>query len=529
MPETFDFIIEGGTVYDGTPKRGKRADVGIRAQRIEAVGSLKRAAAAGRIDASGLAVAPGFIDAHCHSDLPALLAPLAENRLFAGVTTEICGNCGFSAGPLAEGQDKLFLEHYEGLTIGWRTQGEYFDKLEASGSSINRAFLVGFGNVRRTAMDGDHDRPATAAEIARMKELVSAEVDAGSIGVSSGLIYPPGCFAKREEIASVVGAIAGRGLVYASHIRSEGDRLIEALDEALYIAEKGGASLHVSHLKINNSRNWGKIVDLRRWWKGRRSHGVRVTADRYPYCAGHTGLDSVLEPWTYEGGPKEELKRLSDEATWEKIKAEIHAAHPDDRDWDSVGIGTVYSAENKRFEGMRLSEVARVMGLDPADAIRALLIADETKTMAIFFGMSEEQMAEILSWDDVVVGSDSSSRAPDGPTAAGFPHPRTFGTTGAVIRILVREKKVLKLEEAIHKMTGRTAEIFGLKGRGRIAEGAAADVVIFDADRIADRATYEKPTEYTAGVRDVFVNGRRVLADGRVTGEKPGRVLRHGA
>ena len=528
MPESFDYIITGGTVYDGSGGEGRRAGVGIRGGRIAAVGDIPRAAAGEKISASGFAVAPGFIDAHTHSDLPALLAPLAENRLYAGVTTEIGGNCGFSAGPLGEGQDKQFLERYEGLEVSWRTQGEYFAHLEKSGSAVNHAFLVGFGNIRRTAMGGDVNRAPTADEMRHMQQILADEVAAGAIGMSTGLIYPPGCYSTKEEIARVASAMRGKGLVYASHIRNEGDSLFEALDEAAFIAREAGCHLHVSHLKVNGPRNWGKHGALREWWHKRARCGVRVTADRYPYCAGHTGLDSVLPAWTYEGGPQEELRRLRDDATWERIREEIAREHPEESYWETVGIGTVYNFENKRFEGMRVSAIARVMGLDPVDAVRALLVGDETKTMAMFFSMDEKSMREIFTWDGVVMGSDSSSRSHEGPTAVGFPHPRTYGTTGRILGVLVREEKVLGLAQAIRKMTGETAEIFGLEGRGTLREGAWADAVIFAPTAIADRATYESPSEYTTGVRDVFVNGRLVLKGGRITGEKPGAVLRHG-
>jgi N-acyl-D-amino-acid deacylase len=520
--------VSGGVVFDGAGAEGRLADIGIKGDRIAAIGDLADTTVRERIDASGLAVAPGFIDAHTHSDLPALLAPFAENRLYGGVTTEIAGNCGFSAAPLAAGQGKQFLEHYEGLVVSWHSMGEYFDVLEKAGSSINRAFLVGFGNIRRAAMGGDVSRAPSASEMRAMRDLLVREVAAGAIGMSSGLIYPPGCYATKEEIAEVASAVKGRNLVYASHIRSEGDTLFEALDEAAFIAREGGLYLHVSHLKVNNQRNWSKHSSLRDWWRNRQSLCERVTADRYPYCAGHTGLDSVLPAWTYEGGPQEELRRLRDDSTWEIIRDEIIAAHPDESDWDSVGVGTISNAENKRFEGMRISAIARVMGLDPVDAIRALLIGDETRTMAMFFSMDEESMREIFTWDDVVVGSDSSSRSHEGPTAIGFPHPRTYGTTGKVFRELVRERKVLTLPQAIRRMTSDTAAIFGLEGRGTIERGAFADVVVFDPAAVADRATYESPSEYTVGVRDVLVNGKPVLRAGKVTGAKPGLVLKGG-
>ncbi len=528
MRGPFDYIIEGGIVYDGTGTPGQRADVAISGDRISAVGDLAGAAASARVDATGMAVAPGFIDAHTHSDIPALLAPLAENRLYAGVTTEICGNCGFSAAPVGKGQERQFFENYEGLKAAWNTLEEYFKGLEKAGSSVNRAFLAGFGNIRRTAMGGDFDRAANASEIDCMRGLLVEAVESGAIGMSTGLIYPPGCYAAKEEIAAVGSAIGGRGLMYASHIRSEGETLMEALDEALFIAHESGMSLHVSHLKVNGAANWHKIDQLREWWAKRQNYGIRVTADRYPYCAGHTGLDSLLEAWTFVGGAKEELARLRDDRTWEKIRGELIAAHPDDAYWSSVGIGSVYAPEHKRFEGMRVSEIARAMGLDPVDAVRALLVADETRTMAMFFSMDESHMREIFSWEDVVVGSDSSARSSEGPTAVGFPHPRAYGTTAKVLRQLVRAERVLTLEEAIRRMTLRTAEIFGLKERGRLSKGEYADVVVFDAAAVSDQATYEEPARYSTGVREVFVNGKRVFSGGKVTGEKPGRVLRHG-
>jgi N-acyl-D-amino-acid deacylase len=528
MANEFDVVIGGGTVYDGNGGDGRRADVGLKSDKVAAMGDLSRAKAAKRIDAKGMAVAPGLIDAHTHSDLSALLAPLAENRLYAGVTTEIGGNCGFAAGPILEEHKAQFLEHYEGLDIVWRTQGEFFSHLEAAGSAVNHAFLVGFGNIRRTAMGGDHARPATRAEVVKMRDLIAAEVDAGAVGISTGLIYPPGCFASKEEIAEAVSAIGGRGLPYATHMRSEGDRLMEAVGEALYIAETADCPLHISHMKANGRRNWWKMDLLHAWWSKRASYRVRVTADRYPYCAGHTGLDSILPQWTYDGGPKEEARRLRDEATWQKIKDEILAENADEDRWSQIAIGAVFHPEHKRFEGMRLSAVASVMGLDPLDVARSLILADDTRTMAMFFSMNEEAMREIFTWDGVVVGSDSSVRAPEGPSAVGFPHPRTFGTTGKILRLLAREEKRLTTAEAVARMTGQVADVFGLKKRGRIAEGYFADVIVFDGAKVADKATYESPSEYTTGIRDVFVNGTAVLEAGRPTGAKPGRVLRNG-
>ncbi len=528
MDATFDWIITGGTVYDGTGVPGRRADVGISGDRIAAVGDLSGARAAEAIDAANLAVSPGFIDAHTHSDLPSLLAPLAESRLQAGVTTEICGNCGYSAGPFPDVGAEHFPEHYDGLHITWKTQGEFFSRLEEAGSAVNHAFLVGHGNVRRTAMGGDFDRPATPDEIAEMRRLLAAEIEAGAIGMSTGLIYTPGCFASKEEIAEVAKVLGEYDLIYASHIRNEADRVMEALDEALFIACEAGCPLEVSHLKLYERHNWDRIDELHEWWERRNDHGVRVTADRYPYTASHTLLESVLPQWAFDGGASARLKRLGDNDEWARMKRELFSGFGGGRLEDSIMISTTFSDENKPFEGKKLVDVAAEMGLEAADAVRALLLADAGRTMAVFFKMSEANMVEILSWPDVLVGSDSGVRGAEGSTATGFPHPRFYGTTGKIFRVLVREKKALDMAEAIHKMTGRVAEVFSLEARGRIRPGYAADIAVFDPDGISDTATYEEPRSFTVGIKHLFVNGTRVLEDGRVTGEKPGRVLRHG-
>ena len=522
-----DFVIKGAVVYDGTGAPGRLADVAVSGEKIAALGEIGESDGV-VIDATGLAVAPGFIDPHTHSDLPSLLAPLAESRLYAGVTSEIGGNCGFAAGPFLDADAHEFLHHYESLEITWRSQGEFFDRLEVAGSAVNHAFLAGHGNIRRVAMGGDFDRGATPDEIRRMRAILSSEIEAGAIGMSTGLIYPPGCFAAKEEIADLARVLADGPLVYATHMRSEGPQLMESLDEALFIAETAGAPLHVSHLKVHEREHWHKIDQLRQWWASRDARSVRITADRYPYTASHTLLDTILPQWAFEGGGKAELTRLSSEEKWARIREEMLEVCTEEGFWDSIMISSVAARENKGWEGRKLTDIAAEMGARPVDAARRMLLADKARTMAVFFRMSEANMLEICSWEDVLVGSDSAVRAATGQTAKGFPHPRACGTTGRALRLLVREQGVLSLPEAINRMTGRVAEVFGLKSRGLLCEGYAADIVVFDADGISDAATYEKPCAFTKGVRHLFVNGRPVLSDGRVTGEKPGKVLRHG-
>lgn len=526
MADAFDCIIKNATVYDGTGAPGVAADVAIAGSRIAAVGNLSAARSKTTIDAAGMALSPGFIDAHTHSDLPSLLAPLAESRLYAGVTTEICGNCGYAAGPFRDPGGEHFPEKYEGLDITWHTQGEFFSRLEDVGSAVNRAFLAGHGNIRRTAMGGDLERSATSEEIAEMRRLLRAEIKAGAIGMSTGLIYPPGCFASKEEIAEVAAVLGEEGLIYASHVRDEADFLIEALDEALFIAETARCRCQISHLKIYEERNWHKIDTLRRWWNARTKREVPVTADRYPYTASHTLLDSILPQWAFVDGPAATLDRLRSNTEWARIREELlaRAAAPLG---ETITVSTTFSSANKPFEGKMLADVAGEMDLEPVDAVRALLLADDRRTMAVFFKMSEANMIEILSWPDVLVGSDSGVRGVSGPTAEGFPHPRFYGTTGKIFRLLVREKKALDLPTAIAKMTGRVAEVFSLDSRGKIKEGFAADLAVFDPSLIADTATYQEPRSFTTGVKYLFVNGTMVLQDGKVTGKKPGRLLRH--
>lgn len=528
MGKRYDLLITGGVVYDGTLEEGSQIDVAISDGKVVALGELGGSDSADSIDAAGLAVAPGFIDAHTHSDLPSLVAPLSENRIHAGVTTEICGNCGWSAGPYRDPTAEHMQEQYEGLSVTWRTQEEFFDRLEAAGSTVNRAFLVGHGNLRRTAMGGDFDRPASPEEVSRMRELAAESCRAGAIGMSSGLIYPPGCFAEKSEIAEVARVIGERGLIYSTHMRNEGDTLLESLEESLWIAREAGSSLHISHIKVDGRANWHKMDDLRRWWSARKEHGIRVTADRYPYTASHTVLDSILPQWAYEGGPLAVIGRLKSPSDWKRIRDELLERHGDGEFWDEIVIGSTHSDENRPFEGKKLTFAAKEMNVAPVEALRRLLVADEDRTMAMFLRMREENMREIMSWEDVFVGSDSSVRDSTGPTAFGFPHPRTYGTTGKVMRHLVKETGTLTMSEAVHKLTWGVAEAFSLERRGKLAQGFAADLVIFDPDSFADAATLEHPSRLTTGVVHLFVNGKAVIRDGRVTEARPGRVLLHG-
>ncbi len=518
-----DLLIANGSVVDGAGRPARRADVGLAGDRIVAVGALAGAEARRVVDAAGCLVCPGFIDVHSHSDAYLLIEPSAPSKVFQGVTTEVVGNCGASAAPrLGRGEMPADWQSQSYPRI-WRSVAEYRGLLEEVRPAVNVVLLIGHNTLRKGVM-GFENRPATPDELARMERTLEKALAEGGRGFSTGLIYAPGRFAPREEILALARTAVRAGGLYASHIRSEGRNLLEALQEAVDIARAAGIPTQVSHLKTAGRGNWSLLDAALEIIRNARAAGLQVAADRYPYTASCTDLDVVLPGWATEGGRDAVLARLRNESIRERILEELVASRPE-REWMEITIGSTPHPDHRLFQGRPLSEVARDMGCaHPADAVLRLLDADELKTSAFFHGMSESNMWRILAEPWVMIGSDASLRAPWGPLAEDYPHPRAYGTFPRFLRAAL-DGRTVSMEEAIRKMTSLPAEQFGLTGRGVLKEGAYADVVVLDPAAVKDRATYARPHQFADGVKAVVVNGVLTLEGGQRSGPRAGRVL----
>ncbi|HYF50455.1 MAG TPA: D-aminoacylase [Planctomycetota bacterium] len=530
-----DLVIENATVIDGTGAPARRLEVAIKGERIAAVAerlSENWKNGAPRINAAGKMLAPGFIDVHAHGELEPLADNSAAGKVTEGVTTEISGNCGHSPfpllGPLRERFEKEARDEYgwPRWKLNWSSATEYFDKLQETRCTINRGFLVGHGSLR-AAVNGYSDAAVGADGRERMLELLDDSLQAGCFGLSTGLCYPPGCYAPREEVVDLAKVCSRRGALYTSHMRCEGDKLEEAIDETLDICRTARVRTQISHLKTSHPRNWHKISFLEKRLLEARREGLDFNADRYPYVASSTSLDAVLPRWAYAGGNAEELKRLHDRATCEKLEAEILAKNPKPDYWERIQIaGVINPSLRGQIAGRTVADIAKEWNVRPFEAFRRICIEDELRTSAIFFSMSEENLEKIFSWDFVMVASDATARNVSGPTRVASPHPRTFGTFPRMIARYVREKKLMKLEEAVRRMTSLPAEAFHIRDRGTIRNGAYADLVLFDAESIQDQATFSDPNRFSTGIDRVYVNGRLVVDGGNITDDRPGHVLR---
>ncbi|MBF0505971.1 MAG: D-aminoacylase [Nitrospirae bacterium] len=517
------YFIENGTVLEGSGEAPREINIGIDNDRIVYTGS-ERIDAERAIDARGFVVAPGFIDTHAHSEFTVLADGRAEGKVCQGVTTEINGNCGLSAAPLygeALARREADMEELS-ITERWSTFGEFFALLEKKGIAINFATLCGHGNIRASVI-GYRDSAAGSGDLTGMKGLLSDAVSAGAKGLSTGLIYPPGIYSDTSELTALASILGSRHGIYASHMRSEGDALIESIMEMLEIGRGAGVPVHISHLKTAGERNWWKIDDAIRLVETAKSEGVVVTCDRYPYVAAGTDLDTVLPSWVYEGGVEEELARLRDPQTAGRIKSEIGLK--DDNYWKGVYVSSTVNPENRWMEGENIFDIASKMGRSIMDALLELLIHERARTGAIFFSMSEDNLRRFLSLPYLMIGSDSSVRSFSGPTCYGKPHPRGFGSFPRFIGKYVRDERLVGLPDAIRRMTSLPAATFGLTDRGVIREGAYADIVIFDYARIIDTATFREPFSRPKGIEYVFVNGHLAMDAGTLTGTLSGRVL----
>ena len=528
----FDVIIRGGTVYDGTGAEPKHADVAIRADRIAGVGDFAAAHAKTVIDANGLAVAPGFINMLSWSNESLIQDGRSQSEIRQGVTTEIMGE-GESMGPVNDRVREHMLREQSDIKyeIKWNTLAEYLRYLETRGVSCNVASFIGATTIRENVI-GFEDKAPTPKQLDEMRELVRKEMEAGALGIGTSLIYPPAFYAKTEELIELCKVAAKYQGRYISHMRSEGNQLLEALDELIRISREAGIPAEVYHIKAAGQQNWPKIDDLLSRIEAAQKEGLKITADMYTYTAAGTGLDACLPPWTEDGGYPALFKRLRDPATREKIGAEVSK---DSDEWENLYIGAgspdkillfgFKSDKLKPLTGKSLAEVAKMRGRDPITTIMDLIVEDESRIGAVYFLMSEKNVKKELAKPWISFGSDEASQAPEGVFLKSNPHPRAYGNFARILGKYVRDEKVIPLVEAVRRLSGLPASNLGLDHRGFIQEGMFADIVIFDPATIADRATFEKPHQYAVGVKHVFVNGVQVLRDGEHTGAKPGRAL----
>ncbi len=522
-----DILVRNAFLIDGSGAAGRVAHVAISGDRIEAVGELRGMEAPSTIDAAGLTLAPGFIDIHSHSDFHLLVEPRCEGKVRQGVTTEVIGNCGVSAAPLAGMAKKRRAETLSdiGLAIDWSTLEEYGQALEREGMGINCVPLVGHGNLRGSVL-GFAARQPSEAEMETMRRMLEDSLELGAWGLSTGLIYPPGVYAETGELLELARVVARHGGVYTSHLRSEGDEIEKALDEAFTIGEGAEISIQISHLKVLEERNWHKMDRVLERIEEARSSGLKIHADCYPYTAASTDLDSLLPPWVFEGGSEAQIKRLSERSTRRAISEEIcgDLSHVADR----VRIVSAHTSGNEALVGKSLKAISDMRGQPLTETLMDVLVEEKLKVAALFFFIDEENTKKTISRPYVVVGSDSASRADYGLLRRGLPHPRGFGTFPRVISRYAREQKLLSVEEAIFKMTFQVAQKLGLRKRGIVKEGSFADLILFDLERIRDKATYEDPFVYPEGIVGVMVNGQWAVWEGRHTGVLAGRLLCRG-
>jgi N-acyl-D-amino-acid deacylase len=523
----FDLLILGGLIYDGTGRPGVIGDLGVKNSKIAAIGDLKNQSAKRKIDATGLAIAPGFIDFHSHSDDEALLGGEPQSKIRQGVTTEIFGQDGDSMAPLTEEMRARSSERLKaryGVEIDWTDFAGYFQRLERGQLITNVASMVGQGTLREYVV-GEENRPATADDIEKMKALAREAFRQGAYGISSGLEYTPGSFASTEEIIEICKSMAGRG-IYSTHMRNEDDTVLEAVDEAIRVARESGVALNISHLKASGPKNWHKVPEILRKLEEARAAGLAVTCDRYPYVAYNTGLSSLFPLWSREGGDEKFVERLKDTALQEKLRTEVAYEAEKIGGWQSVMVSSLpQNPQRQKFEGKSLAELSED-GIDPFKLLVDLIVQEEGGGSMVGFGMNEEELTAILSYPHCMVASDGSALAISGTLHFGNPHPRAFGTFPRALGKYAREEKIFNMAEAVHKITSLPASTLGLKDRGLLQAGNWADVVIFDPDKVIDRATWTAPHQYPEGIRFVLVNGEVVVEEGEFTGKLAGKVLR---
>jgi N-acyl-D-amino-acid deacylase len=518
----FDLIIKNGKIIDGSGNPWYKADIGILGETIKKIGEIKKFDTEKTIDANSMIIAPGFIDIHSHSDIPVLVDPEVHSKIRQGVTTEVVGNCGSSAAPM-NASLKEYREKYartrvpDDFKFDWESMADYLNKIEAQGSGFNVASFVGHGTIRQNVMGHNASKP-TKEELEEMKKLVGIAMKDGAWGMSTGLIYPPSVYAETEEIIELSKIVANYSGIYASHIRGEGESLLEAIVEAGEIGEKSGAPVQIAHFKASGKSNWGKTKAALALVKKYRNMGIDITFDQYPYIAGSTGLKSLFPHWAHEGGAEKMIKRLKDPKIRKKMRDQLRR-----NEWDQIMVA--YAKNHPKYNGKNIEEIAELENKDPYDSVCDLLIAEDNQVQIVSFGMDEEDVRRVMRSPFGMVGSDGSAISPEGILGHGNPHPRYYGTFPRVLGYYVREE-VLSLPEAVRKMTSAPAQKLGIKDRGRLRQGYKADLTIFDPDKIKDNATFTNPHQYPSGIPFVMVNGTLVVDKDEHTGTLPGKALR---
>lgn len=522
----FDLVITNARIVDGTGSAARDGAIGVKDGRIVAVGTVEGTGTR-TIDARGRVAAPGFIDMHSHSDMPLVVDGRAHSKIRQGVTTEVIGESGSIAPRRAASE-----------TQPWTDFAGYFGVLEKQGISVNLLSYIGLGQVREVVV-GAEDVTPTAEQMTAMKALIETAMTHGALGVSTGLIYPPNAYQPLSELVELSKVAAVRGGHYASHLRYDGQKLREGLDEAIAIAEQADMPAHVFHIKVTGQQNFGRMKEVVAIVEAARARGLRITADQYPYVASSTSLTATIPQWVEDGGADRMVERLKDPALRARIRREMEDPNPtwENRyqsagSWQNVQLAAIgrgrdgAASPNRKYEGMRIAEAAKQAGKDGFDFVFDLLIEERGSVGCIYFIMSEDDLTLALRQPWVSIGSDGSALSIEGPLRSGVPHPRNFGTFPRVLGRYVREQGVISLEEAVRKMTSLPAATLGLDGRGTIAVGQWADLVLFDPATVADRATFEDPFQYPVGIDTVVVNGTVVLDEGTHTGARPGQVLR---
>jgi dihydroorotase/N-acyl-D-amino-acid deacylase len=530
---SYDFAITGGRIVDGTGAPWFIGDVGIVGDRIVAVGDLRDAIAKKRVDAKGLVISPGFIDVQGQSEFNVLVDNRAASKITQGVTTEITGE-DTSIAPanerVLEGRQERAKRF--GVILDWRSLDEYLRRFERARPTINLGTFVGAGGLR-TYVIGQDDRPATPAELERMRQLVAQAMQQGAFGLSSALQYVPGIFASKEELVELAKVTRSFNGVYFTHQRSEGDRIFQSLDEVFAIAERAGISTTIWHLKTAYPENWGKMPEVLQRIAAARARGLNVSASTYPYDRGSNRLIACFPSWVSEGGADKMIERLNDPVRRALAKKEMDEPSATwENQWRGSGgakgvlLVQVWNPDLSEFAGMTLGEIGRRMGKDPKDAAMDIAIRDRGESYVIIAIMDEADVRAANLDPLVTYGTDSPAQAEDGPLSTIKSHPRAFGTFPRVIAQYVRQERTMRLEEAVRKMTSLAASRVGIMDRGILRPGMMADIAVFDPTAMQDLATYKDPNRYSTGVKDVFVNGRPVVLDGKITEERPGRALR---
>ncbi|UCF20172.1 MAG: D-aminoacylase [Gemmatimonadota bacterium] len=529
----YDAVIRGGMVYDGSGVEGSIADVAISGDSIAAIGSRLDGRGRVEVDAAGLAVAPGFINMLSWATESLIEDGRSQSDIRQGVTLEVFGE-GWSAGPLNDEMKRELRERQGDIkyAISWTTLGEYLEYLEERGIATNVASFVGATTVRIHAL-GAEDRPPTADELEQMRVLVHHAMEEGALGLGSSLIYAPAFYADTDELIELAKVAGAYGGMYISHLRSEGNRLLEALEELITIAREAGIPAEIYHLKAAGRENWDKLETVIERVEAARSEGLRITADMYTYTAGSTGLDAAMPPWVQEGGHDAWVSRLQDPAVRRRVVREMKTPSSD---WENLYLAAgspenvmlvgFKSEELKPLTGKTLAEVAAERGTSPEETAIDLVIEDDSRVESVYFLMSEANIARKIAQPWVSFGSDAESLAPEGHFLKSKPHPRAYGNFARLLGKYVREERVIALEEAVRRLTSFPATNLGIERRGLLVPGHFADVVVFDPERIIDHATFAEPHRYSTGVLHVWVNGVQVLKEGEHTGALPGRVVR---